>query len=131
MADEEMTDLRAATPAALATIANLYPHLSTEVRLAFPLARLCPVSAEPQPGSTITIAYRAQALLLETKALRAYLEAYAHQEPPEVRDLEELAQVVAQHCALALGVAVEVHAHYLLQHGAMDVRVRSSPLEEV
>jgi NADPH-dependent 7-cyano-7-deazaguanine reductase QueF len=112
---------------ALATIANPYPTLATEVRLQFPLARLCPVSAEPQPGSTIAISYRAGALLLETKALRAYLEAYARQEPPEVRDLEELAQVVALHCARALGGEVEVHTHYVLAHGTMDVRVRCAP----
>jgi NADPH-dependent 7-cyano-7-deazaguanine reductase QueF len=124
MTSEETPGSRAP---ALATIANPHPRLSTEVRLAFPLARLCPVSAEPQPGSTIAIAYSAGALLLETKALRAYLEAYAHQEPPEVRDLEELAQVVAQHCAQALGVEVEVHTHYVLTHGTMDVRVRCAP----
>lgn len=108
-------------------IANAYPHLATRVRLTNAFAQLCPVSAEPQPGSTISISYAAEALLLETKALRRYLDSFTGENPHGVRDLEEAVQLIAQHCAAALGAPVDVTAHYLLATGEMDVEVHAEP----
>jgi NADPH-dependent 7-cyano-7-deazaguanine reductase QueF len=114
------------TPA-IETIANAHPELATEVELRFPFARLCPVSGEPQEGSTIALRYRAGPALLETKALRRYLASYAGENPHGVRDLEEAAQRIARDCAAAVGVAVAVTAEYLLAAGSMRVVVTAEP----
>lgn len=114
----------------LETIPNVYPHLVMRVTLKYPLSRLCPVSGEPQPSSTITISYEAGARLLETKSLRYYLESFkASENAHGVRDLEELVQVVAQACANALATQVIVQAHYELVSGSMDVEVTAVPSE--
>ena len=116
------------TPAALlATIPNGYPTLTMRVRLTYPFAQLCPISGEPQPGSTITISYNAGALLLETKALRQYLASFAGENPHGVRDLEEAAQVIAQQCADILHTRVELSALYHLLIGEMVVEVQAEP----
>jgi NADPH-dependent 7-cyano-7-deazaguanine reductase QueF len=107
------------------TIPNARPVLTTWVELRNSFAGLCPMSGEPQEGSTITISYDAGALLLETKALRRYLKTFVGENPHGVRDLEEAAQQIALDCAAALGVAVTVTADYLLVAGAMRVVVRS------
>ncbi len=78
----------------LEVIANAYPSLAMRVRLTYPFAQLCPVSSEPQPGSTIMVSYTAGESLLETKALARYLQSFAGENPHGVRDLEEAAQVV-------------------------------------
>jgi NADPH-dependent 7-cyano-7-deazaguanine reductase QueF len=99
----------------------------TRVRLTYPFAQLCPVSGEPQPGSTITISYDAGALLLETKALQRYLASFAGDNLHGVRDLEEAAQVIAQQCADMLRATVHVVARYHLHVGGMEVEVRAEP----
>ena len=111
----------------LETIPNTAPQLTTRVKLAFPFAGLCPVSGEPQPGSTLSISYEAGNVLLETKALRRYLETFAGDNQHGVRDLEQAVQRIAQECANALTVAVTVAAHYILTIGEMDVEVRAQP----
>jgi 7-cyano-7-deazaguanine reductase len=115
-------------PAAmLASIPNAYPALTMRVRLTYPFAQLCPVSGEPQPGSTITISYNAGALLLETKALQHYLASFAGENPHGVRDLEQAAQVIAQQCANVLGTSVYVQADYYLSVGKIEVEVEAGP----
>jgi|YNPNPStandDraft_1061719.scaffolds.fasta_scaffold18452_2 NADPH-dependent 7-cyano-7-deazaguanine reductase QueF len=111
----------------LETIPNMYPHLTMRVTLTYPFTGLCPISGEPQPSSTITISYEAGPCLLETKALRRYLESFAGENDYGVRDLEEAVQVIAQECANALVVQVVVHAHYELSAGSMDVEVTAIP----
>jgi NADPH-dependent 7-cyano-7-deazaguanine reductase QueF len=111
----------------LETIPNPHPDLPTHIRLINPFASLCPMSGEPQPGSTITISYTAGAILLETKALRRYLESFAGENPYGVRDLEEAVQVIARHAADTLKVPVRVTARYLLQVGEMEVETTAEP----
>jgi NADPH-dependent 7-cyano-7-deazaguanine reductase QueF len=106
-------------------IANAHPALAMRVELRYPFAGLCPMSSEPQEGSTIAVSYDAGTTLLETKALRRYLESFAGENPHSVRDLEEAAQRIALDCAAALGVAVTVTADYFLAIGAMRVVVSS------
>jgi 7-cyano-7-deazaguanine reductase len=113
------------------TIPNGYPALTMRVRLTYPFAQLCPISGEPQPGSTITISYNAGALLLETKALRQYLASFAGENPHGVRDLEETAQVIAQQCANMLHTSVQVYAEYHLNIGKMEVEVETEPVLDV
>ncbi|MEO7910275.1 MAG: hypothetical protein ABIV47_11560 [Roseiflexaceae bacterium] len=114
-------------PSLLATIPNGYPALTMRVRLTYPFAQLCPVSGEPQPGSTITISYNAGTLLLETKALRQYLASFTGENPHGVRDLEEAAQVIAQQCADMLHTWVDVSTLYHLLIGEMQVDVQAGP----
>src|SRR3954463_13692104 len=111
----------------LATIPNGYPALTTRVRLTYPFAQLCPVSGEPQPGSTITISYNVGALLLETKALRQYLASFAGENPYGVRDLEQAAQVIAQACADVVQTAIHGGAKYHLPSGEMEVDLQAEP----
>ena len=128
MTDQHTPEAQPTPVTSLATIANGYPALTMRVSLAFPFAQLCPISGEPQPGSTITIKYSASALLLETKALRQYLASFAGYNVHGVRDLEEAAQVIAQACATILHTSVHVHAEYYLNIGKMDVEVRAEPI---
>jgi NADPH-dependent 7-cyano-7-deazaguanine reductase QueF len=127
LTDQQHPESPATPPALLATIANGYPALPMRVRLTYPFAQLCPISGEPQAGSTITISYTAGALLLETKALRQYLASFAGENPHAVRDLEEAAQVIAQQCANILGTPIDVSALYLLRIGEMHVEVHAEP----
>jgi len=127
LSDQHTTEPQPAPTTLLATIPNGYPALTMRVRLTYPFAQLCPISGEPQPGSTITISYNAGALLLETKALRQYLASFAGENPHSVRDLEEAAQVIAQQCANMLHTSVQVHAEYHLNIGKMEVEVEAEP----
>ena len=127
MTDQPNAESQPPPTALLATIPNGYPALTTRVRLTYPFAQLCPISGEPQPGSTITISYNAGALLLETKALRQYLASFAGENPYGVRDLEQAAQVIALACADLLGIRVDVSALYHLNIGEMEVEVEAEP----
>jgi NADPH-dependent 7-cyano-7-deazaguanine reductase QueF len=125
LADQHTSESQPAPSALLATIPNGYPALTMRVCLTYPFAQLCPISGEPQAGSTITISYHAGALLLETKALRQYLDSFAGENPHGVRDLEETAQVIAQECANILHTSVQLHAKYHLTIGMMEVKVEA------
>lgn len=127
MTDQHTTEPQPVPAAFLDTISNGYPALTMRVRLTYPFAQLCPISGEPQPGSTITISYNAGAFLLETKALRQYLASFAGENVHGVRDLEEAAQVIAQQCANILHTSVHIHATYHLNIGKMDVEVEAEP----
>jgi 7-cyano-7-deazaguanine reductase len=127
LSDQHTPEKSSIAAALLATIPNGYPALNMRVRLTYPFAQLCPISGEPQPGSTISISYTAGALLLETKALRQYLAAFAGENPYGVRDLEQAAQVIAQQCADIARAAICVVAKYHLQVGEMEVEVQAEP----
>ena len=127
MTDHHTTESPPTPTTILTTIPNGYPALAMRVRLTYPFAQLCPISGEPQIGSTISISYNASVLLLETKALRQYLASFAGENPYGVRDLEEAVQVIAQACANVLHIRVQVHAEYLLTIGKMEVEVEAEP----
>jgi 7-cyano-7-deazaguanine reductase len=127
LADQPTTESQPGPTSLLATIANANPALTMRVRLTYPFTQLCPISGEPQPGSTITISYTAGALLLETKALRQYLASFAGENPHGVRDLEQAAQVIAQQCADILHTRVDLSALYHLHIGEMQVEVQAEP----
>lgn len=76
----------------------------------FDLPRMCPVSGNPQPGSTIDVWYTAAARFLEVQSLGAYIESYIGGRGP-IRDMEQTIQQIAQDCAAAVKVAVVVVAH--------------------
>jgi 7-cyano-7-deazaguanine reductase len=76
---------------------------------------LCPKTANPVAGSTITISYAPEGKLLEFYSLRDYVASFAGSQ--EVRDLELLTQVVARDCRAVLGVKVSVVGRYVLNIG--------------
>jgi 7-cyano-7-deazaguanine reductase len=73
---------------------------------------LCPKTANPISGSTLTIAYVPDEKLLEIYSLNEYIASFIGSS--EVRDLELLTQVVARDCHGVLGVNVAVIGKYIL-----------------
>src|SRR5512140_3815055 len=80
---------------------------------------LCPKTANPVAGSTLTISYIPDQKLLEFYSLRDYVASFVGSQ--DVRDLELLTQVVARDCRLALGVKVTVIGRYILNIGQTTI----------
>ncbi len=76
---------------------------------------LCPKTANPISGSTLTISYVPDERLLEVYSLNDYVASFI--ESNEVRDLELLTQVVAHDCHSVLGVHVSVIGKFILNIG--------------
>jgi 7-cyano-7-deazaguanine reductase len=76
---------------------------------------LCPKTANPIAGSTLTIMYVPEDKLLEVYSLNEYVASFIGSR--EVRDLELLTQVVARDCHEVLGVKVSVIGKYILNIG--------------
>ena len=76
---------------------------------------LCPKTANPIAGSTLTITYVPEDKLLEVYSLTEYVASFIGSR--EVRDLELLTQVVARDCHEVLGVKVSVIGKYILNIG--------------
>ncbi len=76
---------------------------------------LCPKTANPIAGSTLTITYVPKQRLLEVYSLNEYIASFIGSN--EVRDLELLTQVVARDCRKVLGVNVTVIGKYILNIG--------------
>ena len=79
----------------------------------------CPVSGNPLLGSTITIIYRPQAVVLDVIPLPSYIRQFVgglrgKDGMIEVRDMEAMIQRIASDCCAALGVAVRVSAFLVL-----------------
>jgi 7-cyano-7-deazaguanine reductase len=76
---------------------------------------LCPKTANPISGSTLTISYIPEERLLEVYSLNDYVASFIGSN--EVRDLELLTQVVARDCHSILGANVSVIGKYILNIG--------------
>jgi 7-cyano-7-deazaguanine reductase len=76
---------------------------------------LCPKTANPISGSTLTISYVPDEKLLEVYSLNEYIASFVGSN--EVRDLELLTQVVARDCGSLLGVHVAVIGRFILNIG--------------
>jgi len=74
-----------------------------------PLSPACPISGNPQAGSTVAITYTPADYLLEVESLRAYVDSYTGGRG-EIRSMEGMIQAIAQDAANVLGVSVEVVA---------------------
>lgn len=80
---------------------------------------LCPKTANPISGSTLTISYVPDEKLLEVYSLNEYIASFVGSN--EVRDLELLTQVVARDCGSLLGVQVSVIGRFLLNIGQVVI----------
>jgi 7-cyano-7-deazaguanine reductase len=79
------------------------------------LPSLCPKTANPISGSTLTITYHPGEKLLEIYSLNEFITSFIGSQ--EVRDLELFTQVVARDCQEVLGVSVFVTGKYVLNIG--------------
>ena len=110
----------------LLTQPNLHPHIHTYSTHRLSFAGMCPVSRNPQEGSTLIISYRPHALFLEVDSLYAYVMSYRGGKG-DIRDMEGMIQQIAQDCANTIGVKVRARAYIILQRGAMEVLSIASP----
>lgn len=77
------------------------------------LQRGCPVTGNPQPGSTITIASKGTKEFLEVAALRSFVDSYIGGRN-DVRSMEGMLQEIAQACANFLKVDVKLTSELLI-----------------
>ena len=108
------------------TVGNHHPAMSMVQRHVVNVPPLCPATANPQAGSTLTVTYIPNAKLLELYALTAYVHSFVgHQ---TVRDIEHFAQTLAQDCANALGVPVSLRAHFVLHlNQVVQLIIKATP----
>ena len=99
----------------------------TEMAHRLSLPACCPITANPRPGSEITISYQPAGHLLEVIALRAYIDSYQGGRGP-VRSMEGMIQSIAQDCANSVWVSVCVTAELVLDPDQrMSVECRAYP----
>ncbi len=98
----------------LQTQINENPDIHTKTTHLLPFSGLCPISGNPQEGSTIEISYTAKDLVIEVYSLRAYLDSYIGGRGA-VRSMEGMVQNTARDCALAIRTAVRIVAHVILE----------------
>lgn len=81
-----------------------------------PLPNCCPVTRNPQAGSTLTLIYQPSRTVLEVKSLAEYVESYKGGREG-VRDMEGMIAQIAQDCANTVGVRVEFKAVLEIEPG--------------
>jgi NADPH-dependent 7-cyano-7-deazaguanine reductase QueF len=77
------------------------------------LPNCCPVTQNPQKGSTVQISYSPDRLILEVASLRAYVDSYVGGRG-DVRSMEGMIQQITQDCANTVGVMVHSVALLLI-----------------
>lgn len=103
----------------------------TEHEHVLDLPQCCPISGNPQPGSTITIAYRGTKGFLEVAALRSFIDSYVGGKG-EVRSMEGMLQEIAQACADILRVDVKLSSHLIIEpRQIMRVKCFAFPHEDL
>lgn len=95
-------------------------------------AGCCPVSHNPQPGSTLTFQYKPAGRVLEVYSLRSLLRKFVGGWPgneaygPE-RNMEGSVQLICQMAADAIAVRVKVRARLQLDTGLKVVSATAMP----
>ena len=93
-----------------------------------PLPPMCPVSDNPQPGSTLFVLYRPVTSFLEVYSLRTDINTYIGGRGA-IRDMEGTIQQIAQDCSNAIQAYVVVGAIIRLQRGdSMALMCNALPL---
>ena len=92
----------------------------------------CPVSGNPQAGSTVEISYRAEDWCLEVYSLQHTVQRFVGGWPgteryPADRNMEGMIRLLAQMCADALGTQVTVRAQLVLDAGGMEIHAYAYP----
>lgn len=92
----------------------------------FDLPQMCPVSHNPQPGSTLTVRYAPADVFLEIEGLHRYIQSFVGgkwEGGTFVRDMEQTIQTIAAHCRAAVGVPVTVEARLRITMPAGEQRM--------
>lgn len=74
------------------------------------LPACCPMTQNPQPGSTIEISYRPHLLILEVASLHVYIQSYVGGKG-DIRSMEGMIQAITQDAANATRTTVHVVAN--------------------
>jgi len=98
----------------LNTIKNSHPEIKTVVTLTTPFVSACPHSGEPQPGSSISVAYQPDENLIELHSIEKYLKMLS--EGDVALDLETVVQLVFIACQ-EIGISASVKGIYKLRNG--------------
>lgn len=93
----------------IATQPNEHRCATMEESHILPLLPACPVSGNPQEGSSIAITYTPAEKILEVSSLRSYVDSFTGGRG-DIRSMEGMVQAIAQDTADATGVFVDVVA---------------------
>lgn len=111
----------------IATQPNERRCASMEESHILPLAPACPISGNPQAGSSITITYSPSDRILEVESLRSYVDSYTGG-LGDIRSMEGMVQAITQDAANATGVSVEVVADLNIRpNQKMILRCKTTP----
>lgn len=92
------------------------------------LPPLCPVSRNPQKGSTLTIKYTATDKSLEVYSLTTYIQSYVGGKYWRgeyfIRDMEQTIRAIKVDCEEVLDTEVEVIADLLLDTHRVQIRTQ-------
>lgn len=96
------------------------------------LPEMCPVSRNPQPGSTLALSYTPGQWVLEVYGIREVVRRFVGGFPgdghyPAERNMEGSVQLIAQMAADALGVPVRARAGLVLDAGRMRITTIARP----
>lgn len=79
------------------------------------LPQCCPVSGNPQPGSTLTLMYRPQGIVFPVEDLRDMISEYVGGHGSRnIRNMEEMIQDLALRAAQVTGVRTRVRADLVI-----------------
>jgi len=115
---------------------NLVPTVQCSQTHILPLPACCPISGNPQVGSTIEISYDSRNGHLEVYQLNGYIQAFVggqkcpHSGEYFVREQEQMIQAIAQYCANLLNVEVQAIAKLKLDVGEMIVQCVAVPVSK-
>jgi hypothetical protein len=120
------------------------PHpagMAASIDVTVPLPSCCPVSGNPQEGSSLTLSYRPRGRVIETYSLEAVVKQFKRGFPgvgpvgPDgtrllyraERNMEGMVHLLCQMAADAAGVRVRARADLILDTGAMVISTRAVP----
>jgi NADPH-dependent 7-cyano-7-deazaguanine reductase QueF len=109
------------------TMPNERPNVATVMRHILDLPPCCPVSGNPQPGSTLTIRYCPAATVLEVYGLAAHIKRFIGGSPDGIRNMETMIQQIALDCAAMINVPVSVRADLVLDTQQLTMTCRYDP----
>lgn len=114
-------------PVELETQPNERRCASTEETHTLSLPPCCPVTGNPQGGSSVTIRYVPQRCFIEVASLRRYVDSFIGGRG-DVRSMEGMVQQIAQDCADAVQTGVMVIGDLFIQPDQrMGLRCSAEP----
>ena len=108
------------------------PEARTRIVNRIPLPPMCPISGNPQEGSTLELSYRPNGWCLEVYSLAQVAARFAGgwrgtDRYPAERNMEGAVRLLVQMASHALGVRVRGRADLVLDAGRMLLTVRAQP----